>query len=201
MKWLNWGVSGLLACGLLASCVTSKSSEPKKEDVEVKETMEEKKAKIDPKEWKIVPPPPELEKPNFEANAKEWVALRAKEFSQVSTDPNENYAKAESASHELDTYIRFTVEGIDIQKDLENLHSLGGTIGHLNYMKSEQEKQGIGAAETITQLDQAYKYMSEILHDLDIIMNHGGKGETFGVTHQLNGENTSKLEAFYMGDD
>lgn len=77
------------------------------------------------------------------------------------------------------------------------MYSWGSYIGHLNFIKSGAEKQGFGTEETVTNIEQAYKYMSKIPHDLDIIMNQEGKGETFGVTNQLNGENTAKLEEFH----
>ena len=49
------------------------------------------------------------------------------------------------------------------------------------------------------EMRQAYEYMNQILHDLDVAYNKGGEGETFGVTHKLNGEHADEIELFWSG--
>lgn len=37
------------------------------------------------------------------------------------------------------------------------------------------------------------------MNDLDVAFNHSGEGETFGVTHLLNGDKVSEMEDFVTG--
>ncbi len=49
------------------------------------------------------------------------------------------------------------------------------------------------------QMQLAYDYMTELLNDLNIALNYGGKGETFGVLHQLEGDKVIEMESFISG--
>lgn len=48
-------------------------------------------------------------------------------------------------------------------------------------------------------MHKAFEYMKQLLHDLDIAVNHGGKGETLGVTNLLNGENVLEMQRTWNG--
>ncbi|MEK4406669.1 hypothetical protein MKZ26_20095 [Sporosarcina sp. FSL K6-6792] len=41
--------------------------------------------------------------------------------------------------------------------------------------------------------------MKQIVNDIDVAVNHNGEGETFGVTHLLNGDKVSEMERFIEG--
>lgn len=82
----------------------------------------------------------------------------------------------------------------EFQKVFDNLHLLAAMINHCVYVISEQNKQGIGTEETNNQLNESYKYLTKLLHDIDIVINYEGRGETFGVTHQLDDKKVDELE-------
>lgn len=42
----------------------------------------------------------------------------------------------------------------------------------------------------------AFDYMKQIINDLDVAINHKGKGEVYGVTHLLNGNKASEVKKF-----
>ena len=42
----------------------------------------------------------------------------------------------------------------------------------------------------------AFDYMKQIINDLDVAINHKGKGEVYGVTHLLNGDKASEVKKF-----
>lgn len=42
----------------------------------------------------------------------------------------------------------------------------------------------------------AFEYMKQIINDLDVAINHKGKGEVYGVTHLLNGDKASEVKKF-----
>lgn len=42
----------------------------------------------------------------------------------------------------------------------------------------------------------AFEYMKQIINDLDVAINHKGKGEVYGVTHVLNGDKASGVKKF-----
>jgi hypothetical protein len=46
------------------------------------------------------------------------------------------------------------------------------------------------------QLQLSYDYMTKLLNDLDIAINNDGNGETFGVSHQLDGDKVKEVESF-----
>lgn len=216
LNLLKIGMTGLMLGGLLTGCGTEETSKPK-EEVEVNSSVEEinmnAAEEVDPKEWKIVTPPPEILE--YE-NANVWVAAKVKEFSQVSNpkmyeagfdDGYDYYLKAQNVTNVLDA-VRFTIEGVDIQKDFENLRVIVGTIGHLHYARTAHlDPEGTGKVNfspkewkpADERMKTTYDYMLQLLNDLDVALNKNGEGETFGVTHQLDGDRVDEMESFLKG--
>ncbi len=46
---------------------------------------------------------------------------------------------------------------------------------------------------------QAFKYAKQLLHDLDIALNHDGKGKTYGVSYTLDGDKKHEIQDFVEG--
>lgn len=87
----------------------------------------------------------------------------------------------------------FRVQGDNLQKDFENLNVLQIWMGHLEYVLSTNTPE---RSRFNGDLKQTFKYFTELLHDLNIVINHDEKGETFGLTHQLDGNKVKELEAY-----
>ena len=51
-------------------------------------------------------------------------------------------------------------------------------------------------APTDENTHKAFEYVKQIMNDLDVAINHNGKGEIFGVTHLLNGDKASEVKKF-----
>lgn len=191
-------IIGLLVGFLLVGCGTMDSfkqemesgvgfSEKVKREEEVNAKTEKE---VDPKTWKDLSTSGDLEKLDFEPNARKWIASRIEVFSQ---EPDQKlydagfskeydyYLKAQSVLNLLGTYIK--VEGIDLEKDFENLKVLAKII--VQEYPNRPEKVG-----------RSFDYMKQLVNDIDIAINKGGNGETFGVSYQLEGDKIDELESF-----
>lgn len=189
MKRIKLVLAGIVVSGILAGCTEEAAPQPA-EKVKDEQALP---ASNDAKEWKDASTPEGFNKYGIEPTLQAWIAYHAEDVRNT-TNANEYLQKATNIAEESSKYFR--VQGEDLQTDFNNLRMLGTTINHFTYLRSEQEKQGIGTAETIEELNKAMTYFTELLHDLDIVMNHDGKGELFGVTHQLDGQKVEELEAF-----
>ncbi len=193
MKLIKFAFTGLLLSGLLTGCTKeeTKIEQAKTEETKVEQVKAEAQVN-DPKNWKDVSTPEGFNNYGIEPTLEAWIAYHAEDIAKT-TDINEYYPKADRFTNEMKY---FRIQGDDLEKDFENLNVLPIFMGHLVYVISEQDKQGIGTAETYDELNEAFKYFTELLHDLDIIINYDGKGETFGVTNQLDGNKVNELESF-----
>lgn len=73
-------------------------------------------------------------------------------------------------------------------------------MGNLEYVLSRQDTLESDRIRFNDDLKQTFKYYTELLHDLDVVINHDGKGETFGVTRQLDGNKVKELESYFFGN-
>jgi hypothetical protein len=185
-------------------------------DVEKKdEYVANEKEEVDPKEWKDLSSAHDLEKPDFATNVKDWVPQTLEKlkkpipdkYTEAGVDQGyEIYLKSESLRNEL-RYIR--VEGEDLEKDFQNLITLTSYISHEQFVrtahidpngnakeKHEYMKDWKPTSETTL---KAFEYMNQLLHDMDVAINKDGNGKTFGVLHQLEGQNVRDLESFLHG--
>ncbi|MBT2644197.1 hypothetical protein J7I80_18280 [Bacillus sp. ISL-41] len=96
------------------------------------------------------------------------------------------------------------VQGTDIEKDFNNLYSL--TI----MIQEEQGKRLDGVnlegvskfdahkywKEPSEEMSQSVVYLQKLLNDLDMTINHDGKGEIHGFSYQGDGDKTAELQNF-----
>jgi hypothetical protein len=190
---------GVLLGGLLTGCGTSQVK------VKIGEKSKSKSvdaAEINPKAWKDKSSANGLEKPEFTQNAKGWVSEQLNIFRQAPDQKllqagydkgYDYYLKADAVSN-VGSYIR--VEGVDIEKDFENLRLLAEIIKH----ETELRSAGTGSQKKwkpiSNRLQMSYDYMTKLLNDLDVTINKDGKGETYGVSHQLDGDKVKEMESF-----
>ena len=196
MKLIKFAFTGILISGLLTGCTKEESKvvQANTEETEV-EQLEKEGVVTDPKAWKNVSTPEGFNNYGIEPTLEAWIAYHAKDTAKT-TNVNEFYPKADIITTEMKY---FRIQGDDLEKDFENLKVLQVYMTNLDYSISVQKKQGIGTEKSYVDLKEAFNYFTELLHDLDIVINYDGKGETFGVTNQLDGNKVHELESFIYG--
>ncbi|WP_274853384.1 hypothetical protein [Bacillus methanolicus] len=211
MNLLKVGMSGMLIGGLLAGCEISESLKTSELKEEVN-TETKKSEEVDPKESKDLSTTKGIENPDIEPDVKKWIAKKVEEFSkphpkvsQAGFDEGyDYYLKAQSVSNEVGSYIR--VEGVDLEKDFENLRQLSSIISHEQFVRTAHIDPNGNAKEKTEyakewkpvneRMKRTFEYMKELLNDINVAINKNGKGETFGVSHQLDGDKVSEMESF-----
>ncbi|MFC9540120.1 hypothetical protein ACFTQ7_09590 [Lysinibacillus sp. NPDC056959] len=191
MRLTKIAYTGLFVTVLLTGCT---NEETKIEEVKPAESKIEKvKSGVtkvnNVKLWKDVSTPEGFNEYGIEPTLEAWIAYHAEDIVKT-TDVNQYYPKADQITTEMKY---FRVQGDDLQKDFENLNVLQIWMGHLEYVLSTNTPE---RSRFNDDLKQTFKYFTELLHDLDIVINHGGKGETFGLTHQLDGNKVKELESY-----
>ncbi|MED3803568.1 hypothetical protein P4562_16715 [Lysinibacillus xylanilyticus] len=190
MKLIKLASTGILSIVLLTGCTNSAAPQQKEES-----KVEQVKAVAevnDPKAWKDISTPEGFNEYGIEPTLKAWIAFHAGDVPKT-TDVNEYYPRAKRLTTE---YKYFRVQGDDLQKDFENLNVLQIWMGHLEYVLSRQNTLESDRAKFNDDLKKSFKYFTEMLHDLDIVINYDGKGETFGLTRQLDGNKVKELESY-----
>jgi len=94
----------------------------------------------------------------------------------------------------------------NLEIEFYNLIALEGRISLLQFTRTAHLDSYGRAKEDTSLYDQwkpsddnmrqAFEYFSQLVNDLDVAFNHGGEGETFGMTHLLNGAKFSEIEGF-----
>ncbi|MFJ7934549.1 hypothetical protein [Sporosarcina sp. NPDC096371] len=119
----------------------------------------------------------------------------------------EYYLKAQKV---MDLYPNLEdVSGTEFGIEYSNFTMLAARIGHYQFERTAH-LDSYGRAKEDTSLSdkwkpmhenmiQSFEYLKQMVNDLDVAINHGGEGETFGVTHLLNGGKVSEMEAFISG--
>ncbi|MEK5215959.1 hypothetical protein [Psychrobacillus sp. FSL H8-0487] len=197
MKLIKLAFTGLLVSGLLTGCTKeeTKVEQPKTDETKVEQVKTEAEVN-DPKNWRDVSTPEGFNSYGIETTLEAWIAFHAEDIAKT-TVVKEYYPKAERIRNEM-RYFR--IQGDDLQKDFENLEVLQTLMGNLDYSIAVAEEQGIETAETYDELKKAFRYFTELVHDIEIVINHDGKGETFGFTHQLDGKKVKEIETFIYID-
>lgn len=144
--------------------------------------------------YKIV----EIESSRFDPRWKQFIAEQAEEFKNT-TDINEYSLKIQQINQEFRNQINFFYT-VEAYYDFENLRTLISRGAHYNYVISQQEQQGIDTAESMDELKHTFEYIKQLLNDLDVVINKNGKGDTFGLLYQLDGEHIKELEKFAWGE-
>jgi hypothetical protein len=204
-KWLKLGIIVAVVGGLLAGCG---KSEVKDKEVKVKAAEEVKlksasAVETNPKVWKDKSSANGSEKSDFTPTAQGWVYEQLNIFRQAPDQKliqagydkgYDYYLKADAVSRLLGSNIR--VEGVDIGKDFENLRQLAEIIKQEQFLRADGTNSKKEWKPISNRLQLAYDYMTNLLNDLNIAINYGGKGETIGISHQLDGEKVKELESF-----
>ncbi|MEC1525633.1 M56 family metallopeptidase [Neobacillus niacini] len=141
----------------------------------------------------------EVESSRIDPSAKLFIARQAKEFKNT-TDINEYLSNIQQIMQEYrkQSPLFNTVED---NNDFANLGTLLGAGALFKHSISYQKQQGIETVEYSDDLKRIFEYTKQLLNDLDVVMNKNGKGDTFGVSHQLNGEHVKELEKFLNGEN
>lgn len=210
-KFLKLSVSSIMVGGLLVGCgdlATIKNKE------EVNDTAAVDKAKEDVAKQEKE----ELLSWESSENFGEWITrsieilegdLDDPRIEQSGNDEGFTYYLKSEAISELKLEMRPWVEGKTIGEDMKNLVMLQSILGHLQFVRTSHlgySGEAIEAVELVEQWEQtpdemreANKYMKQLLHDLDIAVNHDGEGETYGVTHTLDGDKVLEMEKAWNG--
>ncbi|WP_336045981.1 hypothetical protein [Solibacillus ferritrahens] len=93
-----------------------------------------------------------------------------------------------------------------LEEDYTTLFLLTSYISHMQFARTVHLGPNGEAKESIELVDEwaptdenthkAFEYMKQIMNDLDVAINHKGKGELYGVTHLLNGDKASEVKKF-----
>ncbi|WP_462411415.1 M56 family metallopeptidase [Neobacillus sp. Marseille-QA0830] len=140
----------------------------------------------------------EVESNRIDPRMKQLIAEQAEIFKNT-TDVNEYTAKIKQLDQEFGKQSTFTYN-LEAAYDYENLRALLTWGQHYDYVISVEEQQGIDTSESKQTVKDTFEYIKHVLNDLDVAFNKNGKGETFGVTHQLDGEHVTELEKFVYGE-
>lgn len=195
---------GLLVGVLLAGCNTMEESEPVAQEEVLAESVET---------VEYVP----IEERKNQAAFGEWVSNVIVDMAKQSEDLRlVESGHDEGFEYYLKTLLLSRSNYSDISKpyetnkDLANLFLLSSYIQHMQFVRTAHLGQNGEAIESVElaeqwkpvpeEMRQAYEYINQILSDLDVALNKGGIGETFRVTHEMNGDNVDKVEAFLGGE-
>lgn len=185
--------------------------EPNTEPIEEENLVDEET--LHSKIWRDVSEKDVKQKLDFPTNVNDWVTFQINEFSKKpeANLPNGEYdegynyyLKSQALSMTLGSYIR--VEGEDLEKDFENLFVLSSIISHEQFVRTAHIDPNGEAIEKTEYAEQwkatnkrmklSFEYMKQLLNDIDVVVNKGGEGEVFGVTHQLDGDKVAEMESF-----
>lgn len=150
----------------------------------------------------------------YNAEIGEWVSKMNVLLSEPMNDPKlkkasndegyEYYLKSQLVYGESPYHLLKGSKELD--KDYLNLFLLTSYISNKQFARTAHLGPNGEAKESIELIDQwdptdedtrkAFGYMKQIINDLDVAINHNGKGEIHGVTHVLNGDMASEVEKF-----
>ncbi|MEK5184959.1 hypothetical protein [Solibacillus sp. FSL W7-1324] len=150
----------------------------------------------------------------YHAEIKEWVSEMNVLLSEPLNDPKLKKANNdEGFEYYLKSLVVDRESPIDVIKGNKELKEDYTTLFLLtSYISNKQAARTVHldpngeAIESTDLVDQwaptdentriAFDYMKQIINDLDVAINHKGKGEVYGVTHLLNGNKASEVKKF-----
>jgi len=211
-KLLKLSISSIMIGGLLVGCSNSETSDTTETKEEVKSNTVAAKEDV-PKQEKE-----ELLPWESSENFGEWISksiaildgdLDDPRIEQSGNDEGFTYYLKSEAISELNQEMGVWAKGKAMGEDLNNLFTLNTVFGHEQFVRTShlgpngEAKEAVELAgqwnPTPDSMRQAHEYMKQLLHDLDVAVNRGGEGETFGVTHTLNGDKVSEMERVWNG--
>lgn len=215
MKLLNVTIGGLLISGLLSACgLTEAKPEEEEKEAEVAEVVEHEA--YDPEEAYAAgmefEPLPEYEIPeHLRRGVKLWIADMLEEFNRP---PEERF---DEAANDVGYVYYLRAKEVSealysgLGEDFDNLNALAGSIVHSQFVRTAHIDDRGGAMESLEHANEwrplrkstkmYYDYMKQLLNDLDVAINKNGEGETFGVTHILDGDKVEEMESFLRFND
>ncbi|MED4228144.1 hypothetical protein [Neobacillus cucumis] len=140
----------------------------------------------------------EVESSRLDPRMKKLISEQADIFKNK-TDINEYSKKIEQLGQEFGKLPTFSYN-VKVAYDFENLRRLIAWEQHYSYVISVEKQQGIDTTKSMELIKETFEYIKQVLNDLDVAMNKNGKGETYGVLHQLDGEHVIELEKFIYGE-
>ncbi|MBT2654548.1 transcriptional regulator [Bacillus sp. ISL-18] len=141
----------------------------------------------------------EVESSRLDPRMKKLISEQAAIFKNT-TDINEYSERIEQLGQEFGKLSTFSYK-VEAAYDFENLQRLIAWEHHYSYVISVEKQQGIDTAESMKSMKDTFEYIKQLLNDLDVAMNKNGKGDTYGVLHQLDGEHIIELEKFIYGEN
>ncbi|WP_186673012.1 hypothetical protein [Sporosarcina sp. BP05] len=118
----------------------------------------------------------------------------------------EYYLKAQKVMDSYPNRTPIFLGDTNLEKEFHNLIGLEGRISLLQFSRTSHLDSYGRAKEDTSLYDQwkpsddnmrqAFEYFSQLVNDLDVAFNHSGVGETFGMTHLLNGAKVTEIEPF-----
>lgn len=158
---------------------------------------------------------------NVRERFSDFIAEQSESFSEQSDDPRlkqtnydegfNYYLKVQEFYESWnDANINIKGETKSLQNDFKNLWFMETIINHSQFSRTShlgrqgQAKEDVERSdqwrETPEEMRQAYEYMKQIIHDLDVAFNHDGEGETYGVTYTLDGDKVGKVKKLFNGN-
>lgn len=150
----------------------------------------------------------------YHAEIKEWVSEMNVLLSEPLNDPKLKKANNdEGFEYYLKSLVVDRKSPIDLikgNKELEedyiNLFLLTSYISNKQAARTvhlDPNGEAIESTDLVNQwaptdenTHKAFEYVKQIMNDLDVAINHNGKGEIYGVTHLLNGDKASEVKKF-----
>ncbi|WP_147533279.1 hypothetical protein [Bacillus marasmi] len=174
---------------------------------------------VDEKAWKDITKLkiPEGEKSDYPTNAKDWIAsenlifneepVQDSKLIQAGFDKYYHYY-LEAITIPSDLAI-IKVKGISIEKDFANIEQLSSIIQeehdkrteHIDPNRSDKREANAEWKAPSERLVKASDFLKQLFYDLDIAINKDGKGELYGVAHQVDGQNVDELEVFIQDEE
>lgn len=189
-------------------------SETAEKNKNIESKREEKKAatEFDDKKWKDITVLEQGAHYDMATNARDYIASANKSIHQTPAPDSKliqrgfdemyfYYLEASAIQNALNI---IAVEGIDIEKDFNNLYNLTMII----YEEQGKRTEGVNLEgvskfdahkywkEPTGEMKLALNYLQKLLNDLDIAINKDGVGEDYGYSYQGDGDNTEELQVF-----
>ncbi|MGE7954882.1 hypothetical protein [Lysinibacillus xylanilyticus] len=153
----------------------------------------------------------------YNAEIGEWASKMNAMLSEPMDDPKlkeanndegfEYYLKAQEVFDEFP--YQLVKASHEVEKDHLNLFLLTSYIEHKQFARTVHLGPNGEAKESTELVDQwaptdeemrqAYEYMKQIVNDIDVAINHNGKGEIYDVTYLLKGDKVSEVMKFVNG--
>lgn len=201
-------ILGIIAAPMLID--SDKADAHEEETSERKVELVEKKVEEPVEEMSLIDLNGVPEGETAPPHAYDWVSDMVEEMSKPHSEVDDGYNMYLKSQAIADVVTKYRVEGTALHRDFTNLWRLSVRISHDQFVRTSDIDPTGKAKDKVEFADQwkpsserakqAYEYMKQILHDLDVAFNKRGNGETYGVTYSLEGDKINELKSFMEGD-